>query len=158
MITVWWPRCFCCVRVCADSRLVSNVMMQFTSSALVQFYVVFENWMLQMADDGAAAAVATTTNAHAHWWWDIVVANGWSVLIFPHDEKICNFVINMNFSENTIDSSFFFFCFFVDCQSQWRNAMKRKATTLRITTDKSTARKRVSNFDCAVFGTSININ
>lgn len=130
MITVRWPHCFCCERVCADSRLVSNVMMQFTSSALVQFYVVFENWMRQMADDGdAAAAVATTTNARARWWWYIVVANYWCVLILPHNEKICNFVINMNFSENTIDSSFFFFCFFLLIASrnsgmQWKERQR----------------------------------
>lgn len=115
--------CGCvCVCVCAspDSRLVYNVMMQFTSSALVQFYVVFK---IECGANGRRP------RACADWWCSCLLVqcsgerldrpNNISThrrnLLFPYQHE---------FIWNTID--FFFFHFAVICQSRWPNATKQR--------------------------------
>lgn len=108
-----------CVCVCAslDSRLVYNVMMQFTSSALVQFYVVLKiecgKWpttksvcplMMLLSLVHCTGQRLNLPNISTHR----------KNLLFPYQHE---------FIWNTID--FFSFHSVVLCQAPWPNATKQ---------------------------------
>lgn len=111
--------CVCVFCAAANSRLVHSVMMQFTSLAWVQFYVVFvkENWLYivlteRTDDDADDGCYRKWSCAGVHpqfiliFWLQKSVRRTLqqpNVLIFLHTKgrtkKICIFVINMNSSE-----------------------------------------------------------